>query len=314
MIDQERIEKALTSKRWCWRFLDQNDCPPDLLSLLLSRLPDISPESWQERFNHGGIYINGKPARANQELVPPVQVEYFEPKFEIKDAHLHYAQFSDEYIIYEDRYFLGVFKPPRLPSLPAKEQAVYNLRNYLEAYCGHAVHMPSRLDTSAQGVLLVSKAVETHSYLQQAFEKKQVAKYYLLKVTGKPNWQNYVCQMPIGKGRAHPVLRAVVDSGGQTARTEFKLINYSQTGNENEKITTSILEARPITGRTHQIRLHAATLGFPIIGDNFYGGIAAPELHLLSHRVVIKHPFSSKWLDIKVPEKLCPTWVSASTI
>lgn len=308
-MDLERVNQALSSKRWCWRFFENASCPNDLLSLLLDKLPNINPQSWQDRFVHGGIYINGQPTTTNQELKPPVQVEYFEPKFDIKDAHRYYAHFSNDYIVYEDQYLLAVFKPPKLPSLPAKEQSKYNLRSYLESYCGHPVHMPSRLDSSAQGLLLVSKSSLTHAYLQQAFEKKTVAKYYLLEVSGQPEWLRYSCQMAIGRNPAHPVLRKAVSEGGQKAQTEFKLVKCSVNQQKNK---TTILEAQPITGRTHQIRVHAATLGFPIIGDNFYGGMIAPELRLLSHRITIAHPITANILDIKVPKKLCPAWAERS--
>lgn len=313
MADLERIDQALTSKHWCWRLLESVECPPDLISLLRQKLPQIDPNSWPERFVYGGVYVNGQPVQNNRALEPPVQVEYYQPKFDLGEASQHYASFSAGLIIFEDDYLLAVYKPARLPSLPAKEQSRFNLRTYLERHCGQPVHMPSRIDTSAQGVLLVSKSARTHAYLQQVFEQKKVEKYYLLEAASVPDWHSYSCRLAIDKDPAHAVLRRAVLHGGQAAQTEFTLLKPSHFFNSsNDLIETSLIEARPLTGRTHQIRVHSASLGYPIIGDNFYGGLRAPQLHLLSYRVRVAHPISQETLDLTVPKHLCPDWCKSA--
>jgi 23S rRNA-/tRNA-specific pseudouridylate synthase len=101
------------------------------------------------------------------------------------------------------------------------------------------------------------------------------------------------------------VLRQVVIDGGQPAQTQFSSVGTAQISG----VAASIYEAKPITGRTHQIRVHSAASGIPIIGDNFYGGVDAPYLHLVSYRIRLIHPITSVQIDLKLPASMGPSWV-----
>lgn len=283
------------------------NCPKTLLDALTQELPVIDSTSWLDRLALGGAYVNGQRATTNINLSAPCKVEYFEPKFDIRQLDQHIPKFSPEQIVYEDTELIVVFKPIKLPCLPTRDQFSLNLKHYLEDYLGAKVHMPSRLDTSTQGLVVVSKSALMHNSLQQLFEKRKINKHYVLEVAGKPSWNTWVVTDSIGRDPQHAVLRKVLapgSAGAKDAKTFFRALARSKEPPE----ATTLLEALPETGRTHQIRVHAASIGLPIVGDNFYGGPVAPSLHLLSYRVVFAHPINRKILDICVPGRLCPEW------
>lgn len=304
-VNQQRISGVFKTLHWSWIFRQEEECPTDLLELFTQELDHIDLNSWPERFAWGGVFVNGRPMQENTKLFTPCRVEYFEPKHGLAWVKNSYPKFSNDYIVYEDEDLIASFKPAGLPCMPAREQQVISLKSYLEEYTGSTVHLPSRLDYATAGLLVISRSNRMHALLQQAFEKKLVSKYYLCQIRGKANWDTKLVQAPIAKDTRHPVLRRTVESGGKSAETFFTRI--CSTRNE-KKEPIALLLAQPLTGRTHQIRVHAAHLGFPLIGDNFYGGPRADNLHLLSCRVKLEHPVSGNPLDIFLPKRLTPEW------
>lgn len=122
----------------------------------------------------------------------------------------------------EDDDIIAVFKPAKLPCGRSREQRHFYLWRFVEHHVGRPVHMPSRLDTSAQGLVLFSKSKRMHRPMQQAFEKHAVEKYYLLHVSPAVGWQGKLVDGAIGKDPKHPILRAVVQSGGCPRRPIFE--------------------------------------------------------------------------------------------
>jgi 23S rRNA (cytosine1962-C5)-methyltransferase len=131
-----------------------------------------------------------------------------------------------------------------------------------------------RLDKDTSGVMIFGKSALANQSLAKQFESHRVKKTYLLLAAVRP---------PMEKFRA--------DSDG--AVTEFELAK------RHEKFF--LIAARPITGKTHQVRRHAAENGFPIVGDAQYGGIAAPRLMLHAQRIAFEHPESGKQITIEAP-------------
>jgi tRNA pseudouridine32 synthase/23S rRNA pseudouridine746 synthase len=229
-------------------------------------------------------------------------VEYYEPKFSIAESIRLFPKFSADNIVYEDADLIAAFKPGKLPCTPSREQRHHSLKAYIEKYLGKEVHMPSRLDTSAQGLVVMSRSKRMHKHLQHAFEKHSAEKYYLLEVAPAVKWSRKMVDNLIAEDPTHPILRQVVQSGGQKAQTYFRVL---RPGIDNQ---SSLLLAKPRTGRTHQLRVHTAHLGHPIVGDNFYGGIEAPDLHLLSFRLRFFNPLTDKQVEIELPQNLIPDW------
>jgi 23S rRNA-/tRNA-specific pseudouridylate synthase len=209
--------------------------------------------------------------------------------------------------VYEDDELLVFFKPSGLASMPTREQVQHNLKTLLLSYLGPAftsssLHMPSRLDTSVSGLVLVSKHPAMHRPLQRLFEHRRLRKLYVLRTQTSLAWNTFDALGSIGRDPRHPVLRCVTATAGKAAHTVFtKLI---------ERSSGSYLAAQPVTGRTHQIRVHASSYGFPIDGDNFYAGAENPELALMSAALRFIHPHSHRELLILAPATALPYWVA----
>lgn len=307
----ERIFNTLSSTYWCWKYIIPEECPQTLFDVLIQGCEHIDPSSWTERANFGGIFINGKPVFENAELSTPCRIEYYEPKYDIEKSQQQFPTFSKENILYNDDDILIVFKPAGLPSYQPRDQRRHFLRKEIEQMFDREIHMPSRLDTSVSGIVAVSITERMHNPLQQLFEKRKIDKNYLLQVNNKPSWDSIRAENQIGKDHLHPILRRVVTDGGKHSITEFQSrANQSYTTSHGVTLETTLLQAKPITGRTHQIRVHAAHLGYPIIGDNFYEGVAHEDLHLISYRLRFSHPFTDKLIDILVPERFKPDWAN----
>lgn len=299
----QRINDTLRSKFWKWVFRDPAKTPSTLFEHLSEALPHISNHEWSMRADFGGIYVNGYPALSDTSLPCPCMVEYYEPKFSIAEAESLFPQFLPEYILHHDGDLAIVYKPPLLPSVPAKEQRYYSVRGAVAGILKRKVHMPSRLDVSVSGIVVMSTSERMHAHLQKAYEFRNVSKYYRLFTGNAPSQDNWEINAPIDKDPRHAVLRRVVADGGQSALTRFSRIR--EVHGEGFEV-----QAEPVTGRTHQIRVHAAHSGIPIDGDNFYEGRDRPHLHLTSFRVAFSHPLTGEKIDYSLPKNLRPDWIS----
>jgi len=298
-IDLARLESSLTSTRLVRDYHFASGSPDSLLAAVHAITPQLSPSEAIALVHQGAVYINGIRAIEDLELTFPCSVEVFLPKANHR-ANLPLLDWDDSQVIFEDRELLVVFKPTGLPCLPTRDQQSINLKVMLERYVGAPVHMPSRLDTATSGLVVTSKAAEFHRAVQHSFELKGVTKSYLLEVSPKVSWSEISTRNSIGRDRRHQILRKVVESGGREAQTHFTLLE--------QRLESSLLCARPQTGRTHQIRVHSQFLGHSIIGDNFYAGIEADSLHLFANQISLNHPRTNEFMTFMVPQGMWPEW------
>ena len=153
-----------------------------------------------------------------------------------------------------------------------------------------------RLDKGTTGVILVAKDSKTQEMLSHLFKERSVRKTYRAIVEGNPKKEQWTVEGNIGR---HPVERkkmAVLKTGGRTAETSFKVLKILR--------GFTYLEAYPKTGRTHQIRVHLAHAGYPIVGDETYGKKAkalAPRPLLHAYRIEFIHPVKNIPVKIEAP-------------
>ncbi len=274
------VESALTSVRHEFIYRNPSTAPKSLIQALQSEFPNVPGASWPNKLEVGGAYVNGHPVTKDQALPKvPFRIEYYEPKDGAHEAL--YRTLEPTWIVHEDKELIAINKPPGLSCNQAREQHSSHLRKLVEDYLGRQAHLPSRLDTSARGLVVISTASRTHKLLQQVYERHEVEKYYLLAVSPPIKWKNKLVENRLDRDPRHAVLRRVVAEGGDQASTFYKKVADA----EIDGVQCSIVLAKPRTGRTHQLRVQMSTLGHPIIGDKFYNGAPSSELHLLSIRI-----------------------------
>ena len=179
-------------------------------------------------------------------------------------------------ILFLDGEAIVIDKPAGLPVDPPRDGSL-SLDNHLDSLTLGFKRWPTpvhRLDRDTSGCLLLARNPKAHARFQQAFEQGLVAKRYLAVLDGVPEGEGGALDLPLAKvSSAADGWRMVVSPDGKAARTAWRLLRVSE--------GRALVEFRPATGRTHQIRVHAATgLGVPVVGDPVYGR-ASPHGMLL---------------------------------
>ena len=210
-------------------------------------------------------------------------------------------------ILYRDDAIIVVDKPAGIPThapepsdpYPGDALRIVQRQEGL-AYLG----MHQRLDADTSGALLFSLRPEANRALAAAFEGRAARKVYFAAVLGAPEVDESSIDAPIARdrdGRWKVTTRQ--DPTGQPARTRCRVVERGWIGKKSEGRPFAVIEAIPETGRTHQIRLHLAHVGLPVIGDRLYGGAAAafPRLCLHAAELTIPHPSTGKRVTIGAP-------------
>ena len=198
------------------------------------------------------------------------------------------------HILFADEHILIVNKPADLSVLPEgwEKDAPYLVRILEEKY--EKIWVVHRIDKITSGVIVFALTAEAHRSLNIQFEKHEVEKVYHALVNGLPKWEEKITKFPLRVNVGHNHRTMVDNRNGVRSETRFKLLERYQ--------ASALVEASPMTGRTHQIRVHAYALGHPLLGDILYSApetdlIARPALHAYS--LTLRHPETGKSLTFQ---------------
>ncbi|MBI5273132.1 MAG: RluA family pseudouridine synthase [Chlamydiia bacterium] len=268
---------------------------------LAERFPTHSRTYFQNLIEEGCVLLNGELVKKRIALEEGDEISVcFQaipgPSLEPESIPLD--------ILFEDEHLLVINKPPGMVVHPAPGNWSGTFVNALLAHChGKApgddpirpgiVH---RLDKDTSGVLIAAKTLVAHQKLIEQFSMRQVEKLYLAICLGRP--ANGTVRAPIGRHPVHRKEMAVL-SDGREAISEMHLAAF------NEQL--SLVLIRPLTGRTHQIRVHLKHIGCPVLGDHVYGNekqnaLLHPARQLLhAYRLGITHPVTAEPLKFSAP-------------
>lgn len=242
---------------------------------------------------YGKMYLNGEEVK-NFVTVHPgdiITLEYVEDENEeilSKDVSLD--------IVYEDDHILIINKPEGVTSQPSRLHYEDNIISYVKSYFQSKnfltnIHVVTRLDFQTSGLMIIAKDGHTHYLLTRDnnLDVISIEKKYKAIVDGILNKKEGIIDLPIDRKDPNSILREVSETG-KKAITEYKVME--------EKKNKSLIEVKLHTGRTHQIRVHFSTLGYPVIGDKLYG-VADERLMLHCYYLKFKNPYTDEIIEVK---------------
>ncbi|MBQ2877047.1 MAG: RluA family pseudouridine synthase [Clostridia bacterium] len=199
-------------------------------------------------------------------------------------------------IAYEDEYFLAVDKPRNMPTHPSKGNSLPTLANAVMGYFGgdFVFRSVNRLDRDTSGLVIIAKDQMSAGALSESMKRGEFRKYYECIVEGIPSPTEGVIDAPIMR-ESEGSIKRIVHEDGKRAVTEYKTIS-TEGGRAKLRI-------RLHTGRTHQIRVHMAHIGHPLVGDFLYG-VDGDDFYLRCVEIDLPHPKSGEMICIKA-EVLC---------
>jgi tRNA pseudouridine32 synthase/23S rRNA pseudouridine746 synthase len=198
-------------------------------------------------------------------------------------------------LVYQDESILVANKPAGLLSVPGRGAGKADslvTRVQLEFPDALAVH---RLDMSTSGLMVFARGVQMHSRLSQMFRERLVTKRYVAVVAGRLEPATGEVDLPIIADWPNRPLRKIDVESGKPSLTRFHVLEHDTAGD------TSRVELEPVTGRTHQLRVHMMAIGHPVLGDSLYGGTVGAGAHrLLLHAsaLAFAHPLSGEPLSL----------------
>lgn len=276
--------------------------PQRLDRWLAEQLPELSRSRIQKLIELGQVQINAQVCLSKKATVQTgdrIQVEI--PAATPLDLQPEAIPLN---VLYEDDHLIIVNKPAGLVVHPAPGHSGGTLVNALLAHCSNlagigGVQRPGivhRLDKDTSGAIAIAKTDQAHQHLQAQFKTKTARREYLAVVHGAPQQASGMVNLPIGR---HPVDRkkmAVVaaEKGGRAAITHWQVLE--RLGNY------TLMQFQLETGRTHQIRVHMAHLGYPIVGDPVYSsgrsiGVNLQGQALHAQKLTLQHPISEEMIE-----------------
>lgn len=259
--------------------------PVRLDRFLRDQYPDAGRRSIQSLISGGRVSVNKRQVRLASWLIRNGdQVELLSaPRAKPRP----FAAFDDRWIIAEDKEIIAIDKPAGLLAEPTRYTGAVSLLALAEGRFGK-VTLFHRLDRDTSGVLLLTRSQAANRYLDHAFQQRTVEKEYIAVVSAPNRLETSgVIAVAIGISPARRDLMVAVERGGRAASTQYKVIA--------ETDSVQWVQLWPQTGRTHQLRVHLAYLGAPILGDRLYGADHKPSTRLTLHALRITLPAADRF-------------------
>ena len=269
---------------------------------LTAQLSDHSRSEVQRWIKSGLVRVNDEPARPGAPLKPGDVIALSipePPQTELRPEDIPLI------VLYEDEDVIAIDKPAGMVVHPAAGHASGTLVNAILWHFpdiegvgeGGRPGIVHRLDKDTSGVILVAKNARAHRHLQAQFKDRTIEKTYLALVHGHVSPERGLIDAPIGRHPRHRKRMAVVPRGkGREAQTEYAVIAFYD--------ANTLVSAHPLSGRTHQIRVHLASIGHPVVGDTVYGRRDAYRLgrHFLhAHRIRFRRPADEAIIELISP-------------
>ncbi len=249
----------------------------------------ISGQKYKSLKSSGGLSIDGSTPHSNQLLLGGESIT-----LEWEETHTITPEYMSLDIVYEDDYLLIVNKPADMLIHPTGPYLNHTLVNYIAGYyeergIAAGIHPISRLDRQTSGLVIFAKK----SFIQFALEIAALTKLYVGIVTGSPSEEQGMIDLPIGRKEGSIIEREINGLGAKPAQTKWQLLRKLDDG-------LTLMEFQLLTGRTHQIRVHCASQGWPLLGDNLYGNASLPQgrHYLHCYRYQFLHPMTKELLTV----------------
>lgn len=252
-----------------------------IVEFLAHRFPYHTADRWAQRVRDRQVEVNGRPVDPGRAVDKNDVIQYTifhaEPEVDFRYE-----------VVFEDEHIMGVSKSGNIPVHACGVFITHTLIAKLKGTYGETINLAHRLDRETSGLVLLSKSKRAATLLGDMFRKRQVAKKYTTIVRGRVEEKRFEVDAPIAKVTALSGEAAIPDSrewaeaddlfrnrasylpkrevnptAGKAAKTQFIHVRYKE--------DFTVLEAMPITGRTNQIRVHLAHIGYPVVGDKVYG-------------------------------------------
>mgnify|MGYP005950357675 CR=1 FL=1 len=263
---------------------------------------DMTRTAVQNLIESGGVIVNGKTVSKNYKQKSGDVIEVTIPDPVELDAKPEDIPLD---IVYEDESLLVVNKPKGMVVHPANGNPDGTLVNAILSICKNSLSgiggelrpgIVHRLDKDTSGLIIVAKNDKAHINMSEQIKERNVKKTYIALVRGNVPEEEATINMPIGRSTKDRKKMAVTKNGKQ-AITHFKVLKrYSK---------YTLLEIKIETGRTHQIRVHMAEIGYPVVGDAVYSngknefGIEGQMLH--AYKLEFMHPITNKHMELTAP-------------
>ncbi len=200
-------------------------------------------------------------------------------------------------IVYQDNELLVLNKPSGLLTVPGKAPEHQDCLERRVQRVFPTARIVHRLDMATSGLVVMALSLDSQRQLNRQFELRQTAKHYIARLDGVLNASRGSVELPLICDWPNRPKQMVCFSRGKKALTHFEVLSADT--------TSSRVRLTPVTGRSHQLRVHMQWLGYPILGDKFYatasGLAAADRLQLHAEYLALRHPGNASWLEFSAP-------------